>query len=99
MSDKLRTFSQAIRLGASFRPQAFGIMFDADGGSCAIGAAYEAVTGIGGFEQNGRATEIYKELEKRFPGSERIGHSIVIFNDGTKFTREQIADWVEEQGL
>lgn len=43
--DKITKLSQAIRLGATFRPQCFGNLFQAtdDGlGSCAIGAALEA---------------------------------------------------------
>ena len=48
MSDKIKKFSEAIRLGASFRGQTFGGLFTQDGDgtvsrTCAIGAALEAL--------------------------------------------------------
>lgn len=45
MADKLTKLSAAIRLGSTFRPQCRGRFFQ-DGGSCVLGAAYEAITGL-----------------------------------------------------
>ena len=40
------SLADAIRLGATLRPQGFGAMFTpGDGTSCALGAAYEAIFG------------------------------------------------------
>ena len=86
--------SEAIRAGAKLRPQAFFMMFDGVG-SCALGAAYEAVTG--------------KVLDDFFvvswsllglsPGvlDHNLWKAITEMNDKKRMTREEIADWVEEQ--
>ncbi len=102
--DKLTKLSQAIRLGATFHPQCFGTLFTYQRvhncsqllehpliieASCAIGAASEALM------INGR---IKSEFKKRFNISEILFNEIVSKNDIERLTREQIADWLEEQG-
>ena len=95
MADKIKTLSQAIRLGATFHPQCFYSFHQYDPydsskieGTCALGAASDAV----GIEPN--------RLRKRFPEvSGNIFYDIIRMNDTEKKTREQIATWLEEQGL
>lgn len=89
-------FSEAIRIGAKLRPQARGFLF-LDGRSCALGAAYEGI---------GR-----KPVEYRTAGDyhgqydvlyERFGYELcnkVFKRNDAGDTREQIADWLESQGL
>ncbi len=103
--------SEAIRLGAMLRPQAFGYMFDDHGGSCAYGAAAEAI----GFMRpagnpivSGITMLLCHHPEFRLPITQcpqchymmtDAGH----LNDTHHWTREHIADWVEgierERGL
>ena len=68
--------SEAIRKGAKLRPQTVGHYFSLNFGepcSCALGAAYEAVTGFPGFPItfHGIAKQsvntVTKQLEKYFP--------------------------------
>ena len=94
--DKIKKLSQAIRLGATFRPQCTGEFSDSVG-TCALGAAMEAV----GLEPK---MCYYKELRRRFPvlgnsyWSFTLAGKITRLNDNGQ-TREQIADWLEAQGL
>lgn len=83
--------STAIRVGAKIRPQCRGHFF-ADGGSCAIGAALEAVFGVNDFFD-----ERIKSPESVWPGV-RSWVRIYIMNDDKNMSREQIADWLEGQG-
>lgn len=90
--------SDAIRIGAKLRPQCECELF-ADGGSCALGAAYEGITG-----QTCESHE-YSRVINAFPalrrvsggGMNNLGFSISSRNDSGE-TREQIADWLESQG-
>jgi hypothetical protein len=93
MSDKLKTLSQAIRLGATFRGQCTGAYFK-DDKSCALGAAYEATTG----EVNPPDGTISPILGKRYNASSSLLHFISVWNDREGLTREQIADRLEAQG-
>ena len=93
--------SEAIRLGAMLRPQTFASFFG-DDGSCAIGAASEAA-GL----RVGRAVDVdglrkmwapiwaikaqCPVCDKRRGVASIIGH----INDDHRWTRDQIADWVE----
>ena len=43
--DPATKLSDLIRIGARRRPQCFGAYFSSEGGSCAMGAAMEALTG------------------------------------------------------
>jgi hypothetical protein len=63
--------------------------------SCAVGAAFEAVTG----KTDIKNTEEVNELYKRFGMScMPIHEQIVKANDGG-MTREAIATWLESKGL
>lgn len=91
--------SEAIRLGSMIRPQAFGDHFRG-GGSCAMGAAMEAVGMTRGSEEPPEwlamlsATGIRGCPVCHAPQNNAIGVSIHL-NDWHRWTREQIADWVE----
>jgi len=97
--------SEAIRVGAGMRPQSRGCPF-ANGGSCAWGAAAEALghrydpslqTAIAINYVASRLNLPHKLVhnEKFGPGCDTIWGK----NDTGGFTREQIADWLETQGL
>lgn len=94
---KVTKLSEAIRIGAKIRPQGFTDLF-ADGKSCALGAAYEGATG------SMCANYEYGKITKQFPvignGSSlnSLGEKIYRMNDYQRKTREQIADWLAEQG-
>ncbi len=86
--------SEAIRLGATLRPQGFGA-FNTDEGTCAIGAAFNAIGKDAEIEQ----VEEWNDLIlHRFecPVCDRRAHSTIVhLNDFHRWTREQIASWVE----
>jgi hypothetical protein len=105
--------SDAIRLGAMIRPQAFGDLF-LDHESCAMGAAYEAaglmdehterrleLVPLQRWDDLTRAT--FPILKTKGVGCPMCGHDdglglafvISHLNDRHRWTREQIADWVE----
>jgi hypothetical protein len=98
--------AMAIRSGAEHRPrQSFGAYFDAFGGSCALGAAYEGVyrlpKEVAG-EIPHRLDRFFHCLEnvsKRCPAGCRkrvpVGAMIVHLNDDHQWTREQIAAWLD----
>jgi hypothetical protein len=100
--------SEAIRLGAMMKPQAFGVLVDDDnGGTCALGAAYDAV-GIK-FDASGIPNGYLGELDlwlRRIvelqaatcpacgvntPAIGLIPH----LNDTHRWTRQRIAEFVE----
>ena len=99
--------SEAIRLGAMSRPQAFGIFFSKDtGGTCALGAALEAIGGLD--EDDPLSVKHNLLLRRRFPvllqplscpacGGDIGGDemSLAHLNDTHKWSRERIADWLE----
>lgn len=103
--------SEAIRLGSMLKPQGFGELFThlGDGrlASCAIGAAEDAIYG----EQNeasdydadeGAVYVKFMGILRTFAGCpacsfgphwvQQVVHHL---NDHHRWTREQIADWVE----
>lgn len=101
--------SEAIRLGAMLKPQGFsGIGKDA---SCALRAAADAAGIEPFDETDGFLEEVvdYMELQRRFPitrarvqapcscadWGEEFYQAIYHMNDFHKWTREQIADWVQ----
>lgn len=87
--------SEAIRLGAMLRPQSFaGVFLDSEGKSCAIGAACEAA---GVPLQGALGISNYSGAEEAFPLLKQLELEIVIHNDADRWTRERIADWVEER--
>lgn len=108
MADKIRKLSQALRLGATFRPKCVGYEFKTVGfgqvHSCALGAIWEGRFGNTDFS--------YSDFKLAFPevgavltdGSlHSVYHDIWSRNDGRngreQQTREQIADWLESIGL
>ena len=106
--------SDAIRKGSQQRPQGYGSLFQSaivelsEEGfriatvSCALGAAYE---GLFGTAPEDAELECLDELEAAFPilkerrGNETLMDGILLRNDHEKLTREQIADWLDEQGV
>lgn len=96
--------SDAIRRGAALRPQGFGDYFD-DRGSCALGAAIEAITGNLIFDDD--LWFDFPELEcirvacpadqQGFcpVGTTNLEIIITHLNDGHRWPREAIADWLD----
>lgn len=101
MADKITKLSDAIRLGATFRPQCCGDIF-AEQMSCALGAAVEAL----GYEYNEDmpTSAAIDALSARFPTVPAIIYDdITCANDGVGIeiaskTREQIADDLAKKG-
>lgn len=96
--------SEAIREGALLRPQAYGVAAEDYGGcicTCALGAAYEVMFGyLFGLDElpAGHPHYIYYWYEDA--GVPRALVSEVIDrNDTWHQSREEIADWVQEQGF
>jgi hypothetical protein len=96
--------SEAIRLGAMMRPQAFGTVFDGIG-TCAMGAACDAV---GANYYNMRDSDelgmnhddcvpcpACGKRPQEFVYASTIAGNIAHLNDHHFWTREAIADWVE----
>lgn len=90
--------SEAIRLGATLKPQGFGSYFSG-GKSCALGAALDAV-GRAEMEEDDIWPELLSHIDTvECPVCARLrdGHRIIPhLNDDHQWTREQIADWVEQ---
>ncbi len=101
--------AEAILEGARRRPQCFGEYFCDDGGSCAMGAAYESLylmpRSVGHLHPAFDLDRFFDCLEyvlrncpegcrKRLP----LGPMILHLNDDHHWTREQIADWVRGDG-
>lgn len=90
--------SEAIRLGAMMGPQSFGDTFGQDDSSCAMGAALLAV--------GCPRTVTYGDIVMHFAVATAYAfhpesgiYQLVIstirqLNDQSRWTREQIADWV-----
>jgi hypothetical protein len=94
--------SDAIRLGAMIRPQAFFGLFK-DGGSCALGAALEAIRGdeadMEGFLHQFSDTAAIGVVlcPGCEPGRRQYGPLDAVvahLNDFHRWSRERIADWV-----
>lgn len=104
--------SEAIRLGSMIRPQGFERLY-VDGGSCAAGAALEAV---GRWKDGMFALGLWGAIGQEinaFPGLPPLHRqecptcqggvmmgdwysALIHLNDHHRWTREQIADWVEK---
>ncbi len=105
MSDKFTKLSQAIRLGATFHPQCFKAFVERNGlreaeATCALGAAYLATGGeVGQYGLN--STIVGDHLKARFPGqlNDHTLQHIINLNDVMHYSREEIADKLEAQGL
>jgi len=99
--------SQAMLRGSKIRPQCFGNYFNGsssvNGESCAIGAAYEGLTGIWN-EQNYEVWQIVKNEtgityteDFYFDKSNAMAslhNAITYLNDNLHWKREKIARWV-----
>ena len=102
--------AEAIRHGAVTRPdQAFGHYFEGRRASCALGAAYE---GMYRLPDNADGTRPTKDLEwffdclegtiRRCPAEGcrkrlTLAAILVHLNDEHRWTREQIATWLEDE--
>ena len=104
--DDERELAQAILTGAHRRPsQSFGSYFGPEGGSCALGAAYEGVYLLPHDVHDAmpqrldRFFHCLENVSRRCPAGCKkqipIGAMIVHLNDDHRWTREQIADWLE----
>jgi hypothetical protein len=90
---QITKLSQAIREGAKLRPQCTKYFFGG-GGSCAFGAAYEAITGYKLPEYSTNGVEVLKRVPN-YGGD--LSCEIVRWND-SGMTREAIADKLEALG-
>jgi len=114
MADKLKNLSDAILLGSTFRGQSRSDLY-ANGRTCAIGAAAEAI-GIDIVENADNNYKVEIELEKRFPIMDEdirlscpsplcyehacsIHDMVVHLNDSHHWTRERIAAFLKTKGL
>lgn len=108
-SDDERELADAILTGASRRPtQSFGSYFGPEGGSCALGAAYEGIyllpKAVEGTHPDrlDRFFHCIDYVARRCPAGCRkrvpIGALIVHLNDDHRWTREQIAAWLRGGG-
>jgi hypothetical protein len=97
--------AEAILTGAERRPrQSFGTYFGPEGGSCALGAAYEGVyrlpDAVRGThpDRMDRFFHCLENVSKRCPAGCRkqipIAAMLVHLNDDHRWTREQIAAWL-----
>lgn len=101
--------SEAIRLGSMLRPQGFQSIAK-EGRTCAIGAAYEAVGIDCAALKSKSIPERFAIIGLHLPQvlatdlipcpacarlHNGVGYTIPHLNDHHRWTREQIADWVE----
>ena len=97
--DKITKLSDAIRLGATFRPQCKVMLFNR-GKSCALGAAAEALGYTWAEELKARFPDLGRPM--KHPMGERarnLWDIISDLNDNHDWTREQISSWLAAQGL
>jgi hypothetical protein len=108
----VKELAAAIRKGAERRPdQAFGDYFIGNRASCALGAAYEGMYRLAEDMGGKRPT---KDLEWFFDCLETtlrwcpidgckkhlvLSAMIVHLNDAHQWTREEIATWLEQNGV
>lgn len=92
--------SEAIRLGSMMAPQGFDMFMDGEGHTCALGAAGAAV----GVDFQGtmlHPSKVWPALLEAVPCPTGDGYHYALvlvishLNDLHRWTREQIADWVE----
>lgn len=88
--------SDAIRIGARYRPQAFGELYE-HGATCALGAAIEGIFGYGEIYTAGGKRNCV-DLDNYFGSKKWRDFDIPRKNDLSRWSREQIADWLESQG-
>ena len=96
--------SEAIRAGAALRPQAHGEYvinyWNGPSRTCAIGAAYEGITGkLPDPDWADDLNRVRKTIYKATGADDVLLNTVIQLNDDQYQTREQIADWLEAQGL
>lgn len=97
--DQLQQLAEAIRHGSALRPQVYGAYYR-NGGSCALGAAAEAL-GV----PYGQAHLVEATLSQHYPdaltttvtpaSADTVRDMIVWANDRARRSREEIADVLE----
>lgn len=105
LQSEQRELAEYIRTGSTRGPQCFGSYFDEKGGSCALGAVYDAVYHLP--RDHGklipdhleRLFRCLDEVTKRCPheGCKKrlpLAPMLVHLNDDHIWTRERIADWL-----
>jgi len=110
LQSEQRELADYIRAGSTRGPQCFGSYFDEKGGSCALGAVYDAVYHLP--RQHGklipdhleRLFRCLDEVTKRCPheGCKKrlpLAPMLVHLNDDHLLTREQIADWLTAESV
>jgi hypothetical protein len=99
MADKIKKLSQAIRLGATFKPQYFGSLCNDRHNpqyTCALGAALDAICKLDAFVN--QREDYIKILKDRFNIPFFELPVIIRQNDKCKISREMIADTLEHKG-
>jgi hypothetical protein len=99
--------AEAILTGVLRRPrQSFGAYFGPEGGSCALGAAYEGIhllpRDVRGFRPRvWRLFDILENVSRVCPEGCRkripLAPMIVHLNDDHQWSRERIAQWVRHE--
>jgi len=84
--------STLIRIGSKLRPQGFHWLVTENGNTCALGAAYMAKYGE-------EPSAFSVNLNKALNIDDYWIDEITLRNDTFRKTREEIADWLESQGL
>ena len=110
LQSEQRELADYIRAGSTRGPQCFGSYFDEKGGSCALGAVYDAFYHLP--RQHGklipdhleRLFRCLDEVSKQCPheGCKKrlpLAPMLVHINDDHLWTREQIADWLTAESL
>lgn len=93
-AQQITKLSQAIRIGAKLRPQCRDGFFTDSHGTCALGAAYEAVSGNLPPVVGAMVVERLRAHGIQFP---EPFPNIICWND-SGMTREAIADKLEAMG-
>lgn len=91
------TLSDAIRLGAMMKPQAFGSLRDESGATCAMGAAEDALgrRPYAVFPKHPALRAVCPACAYAPTQLNGCLYTIAHLNDAHHWTREAIADWVE----
>ena len=98
--------SEAMRLGATMKPQAFGLLRDKrNGGTCALGAVMDALGVLGEYNAHVKVQDTWPGLKFESVGEvenpvtgDRYSRwqTIIDLNNRHRWTRERIADWIEQ---
>jgi hypothetical protein len=99
--------STFIRLGSKLSKQGYGELQDKQNNTCALGAAVHAKTGELPHDNYKEVGMLFPQLmsQVKHPITSRsqelrfLSNVITDLNDNWKWSREQIADWLESIGL